>query len=197
MLKLITAATVDPVTSVEAKNYLSIDGTDYDSLIFDMIKATTDIFERYTRTSIITETYDLVLDKAFLGRYDVGMSRVAAMSIPNQILLPRPPLQSITGVYVTDDLGNETLVDPSYYSVDTISTPGRIFLNLGYVWPYYRWPDGFRVRFVAGYPDANSYPKGIKLTFYMLLAHQYYHRGDDDAKIPDYLKARLDMYKVY
>ncbi len=79
-------------------------------LLERFITASRKACEEYTNTSIVQQTWDLILDKK-----DVG----------NVIELPRPPLLSVSAVYTTDDDGMETIVPASYYRVNLNSTPGR------------------------------------------------------------------------
>ena len=191
MIRLITAPTTEPVEldQVKMQARVELDGHDDDNLLLDLIGEAREACEQYTRMSFLTQTWDMVLDRA-------GYS----------IDLLRPPLASVTGVYVTDDDGVETTVDPSTYRVDTISTPGRLFLKPGYSWPYFTEQAGFRVRYVAGYTAAASVPAGIRKAIKMLAAYLYSNPGDtkgnitfdgQQAQLPDEVKILLDPFKVY
>ncbi len=185
MIKLITMPTVEPVTLLEAKQQCRVDHTDDDSYIEGLIANARSACEDYTLTSFLTQSWDLVLDEA--GYY---------------IDLPRPPLQSVTGVYVTDDDGVESTVDPASYRVDNVSTPGRILLKPGYSWPLYTARMGFRIRYTAGYTTANLVPRPIKKAILMLVAYLYDNPGDTRgtataSRLPDDVKTLLDPYKVY
>jgi uncharacterized phiE125 gp8 family phage protein len=189
MIKLITPPTVEPVTATEAKLQCRIGTTEYDTLITTLIQAAREACEDYTRMSFLAQTWDVVLDQAS-GCID----------------LPRPPLATVTGVYVTDDAGTETTVSSALYRVDTVSTPGRLFLKPGCSWPYYTEQAGFRVRYTTGYPagvgtghEADNVPRAIKQAILTLVAYMFKNNGE--ARTPDGLpsdvKVLLDPFKVY
>lgn len=189
MIKLITPPALEPITLADAKEHLRIDGTADDAYLTGLISVARETCENYTRMAFLTQTWDMVLDAT-------GFC----------IDLPRPPLQSVTGIYVTDDVAVETTVDPLSYRVDMISEPGRVFLKPGYTWPYYTSPAGFRVRYTAGYTTAASVPNGLRKAVKLLTAYLYENRGEAKGTItfagqmgqlPDDVKIMLDPFKVY
>jgi uncharacterized phiE125 gp8 family phage protein len=125
----------------------------------------------------MTQTWDLLMDT------------------PTEVIeLPRPPLQSVTGVYVTDDEGTETTVDTGSYTIDTIGN--RIFLNTGSTYPTYRKYAGFRVRYVTGYgDDVSDVPENIKQGILQIIGHLYENR--ESQGIPPLAKELLSFHKVW
>jgi uncharacterized phiE125 gp8 family phage protein len=147
-LKLITAATAEPVTLARAKEHLRVDGATEDALIGDYLRAARDLVERLTGWALQTQTWDLYLD---------------AFPAGDTLTLPRWPLQSVTG---------------AYYTVDTVSEPGRIWLKTGYSWPgdTLQPYNGVRVRFVAGYTSASLVPQNVVNAILLLLGMLYENR---------------------
>lgn len=193
MIRRVTEPTVEPVELDEVKLLpgvrVELDSHDDDNALLDLITTARAMVEDYTRMSLLTQTWDMVLDHP-------GYS----------IDLPRPPLVSITGVYVTDDDGNETLVPSTVYRVTTLSTPGRIFLKPGQSWPYYTEQAGFRIRYVAGVATAASVTPGLRAAIKLLVAYLYANPGDtkgtitfagQQGQLPDDVKVMLDPFKVY
>jgi uncharacterized phiE125 gp8 family phage protein len=188
MIKLITPPTVEPVTLTEAKTQCRVGTTEYDTLITSLITAAREACEDYTRMSFLPQTWDIVLDMA-----------------GGSIDLPRPPLVTVTGVYVTDDAGTETTASSSLYRVDTVSTPGRLFLKPGCVWPYYTEQAGFRVRCTTGFAagtagnEGTNVPRPIRQAILILVAYLFKNNGETrtPAGLPEDVKALLDPYKVY
>jgi uncharacterized phiE125 gp8 family phage protein len=188
VIRLVTPPSTDtePVLVNDVRNMpgMRLDTMDDDVELAGLISDAREACENYTRMSLMTQTWDLVLDAA-------GYS----------IDLPRPPLASVTGIYVTDDAGVETTVDPTTYRVDTVTTPGRVFLKPGYSWPYYTEQAGFRIRYVAGYTTAASVPRGIVKAIKLLVAYLYNNPGDaakaSGLQLPDDVKIMLDPFKVY
>jgi len=181
---------IEPVDLEEdVKPHLRIATDEDDELLDALMTAARQACEEYTHTSFYTQTWDLILDTA-----------------PGIIELPRPPLATVTGVYVTDDDGVETTVTATTYRVDTVSTPGRVILKLGYSWPDYTDTAGFRIRYIAGIDDTDLIPRALKQAILMLVSYFYQNRGDtrgtvtfagQQGQLPDDIKVILDQYKVY
>lgn len=113
---------VEPITLAEAKLYLRIhaDQTDEDALIERLITAARTYCETRLSRPIAQHRCDVFRDR--LGTYDL-------------ITLPIGPVREVTSITVTDFAGVSTVIDPSLYLVDLASTPARIGLPTGQVWP--------------------------------------------------------------
>ena len=94
-LRLKTPPSVEPVSLEEAKNYLKVETADDDTLISSLIKSARELIERYLRKALITQTWEMVLD-------DGG----------SMVVIPRPPLQSVTSIKTIAEDGTETVEDP-------------------------------------------------------------------------------------
>jgi uncharacterized phiE125 gp8 family phage protein len=172
-LKLQTAATSEPVTLANVKDHLRIrqEDTYQDTYIEGLISVARKQAEDWQHRAYITQTWDL-----YLNRFPVC----------DEILLPRPPLQSVTSITYTLDDDSSSTVSSSTYVVDTSSEPGRIILKSGESWPSDTLQVGasVRVRFVAGYGSAgSSVPVEILRAIYMLISHHYENR-EPHAVIP-------------
>ena len=87
MLKLVTAATENPVSIDEAKLHLKLDDeTADDSLVNGLIDACVEQAEAFLGRALCSQTWDLVLD---------GFPA-------NRIELSLPPLQSVTSIKYRD-----------------------------------------------------------------------------------------------
>lgn len=162
-LVLATAPAVEPVTTTEAKSQLRVDFADDDTLIAALITAARQVVENITRRALVTQTWDLWLNKFPGERF---------------IELPLPPLQSVTSItYYDDDDVVATFASTSYY-VDTKREPGRVVLRDDASWPSdsLRGANGVAVRFVAGYGLAVAVPQAIKQATLLLVGHLYEHR---------------------
>lgn len=183
-LKLVTAPAAEPVTLDEARAHLRItDATgsvdpDAEALYLEaLIVMAREMVEKHLERALITQTLDLVLDKA-----------------PSIFDVPMPPLQSVTGVYVTDVDGQESAVDASNYYTDTGSEPGRIALSAYGSWPTHRGFASFRVRFVAGYGLAAAVPQTIKTAILLTVAALYADR--EHPELPAAAKTLLAPYRI-
>lgn len=166
-LQLITAPVELPLTLEQARVHLKVSATAEDGLILSWLNAATDQAEVYLRRALITQTWELALDK-FAGR---------------EIELPKPPLQSVTSVKYIDRDGVEQTFASSNYYVDERSTPGRIVLDDAAFWPDTDVrPNAVKVRYVAGYGFAAAVPFTMKAA---ILLFVQYHEGrlvDEDLK---------------
>lgn len=129
----------EPVTLAEAKLHLNVAAafTADNDLITAIISAARIYCENELDRAFITQTYKLYLD-----RY------------PNEIVLPRAPLQSVTSITYVDTDGATQTEATSVYQVDVTSEPGRIKPAWGKAWSAIRRQyKSIAVTFEAGYGD--------------------------------------------
>lgn len=157
----VTDATTEPLTTAEAKAHLDVTGSNDDTLIDDIVTAAREFIEGATNRALITQTWDLFLDE---------------FPVTNAIIVPWPPLATVTSVKYTPDVDSSTTTfASSKYIVDTNSEPGRIVLEKDEVWPTdsLKSVNGVEVRFVAGYGAASDVPKRTKQMVRLLVGHWY------------------------
>ena len=170
-LKLITAAPALPVTLAEAKLAHRFDATDLDHDIIAMIADATRLTEHEIGQCLMPQIWELTLP-----------------AFPGAIRLTRPPVASITSVAYIDPAGALQTLDPAAYTLDATDGYG-----LAYVLPAYgtSWPatrdqhNAVTVRFVAGYPDAESVPSHLKRQVKIFVAMLL----DDPVQMSDRLGA--------
>ncbi len=136
-LKRTTDATVEPVTTAEARAHLRIDGADFDTQIDRWIASARRRAEDFTGRQFITATWTMKLD-----------------GFPAVIRPPRPPLIAVASVKYTDNAGVEqALVDGTDYDV-TSNTEwrGKVLPSYGKAWPSPRvHTNVVEVIYTAGY----------------------------------------------
>lgn len=197
MLQLITAPTAEPVTLAEARAHLKDPDVSDDPMIVAMITAARQRAEAETGRQLMSATWDLHLD---------------AFPVEDVIVLPRPPLQSVTHVKYYDDDGVQQTLSSALYHVDTVSEPARIVLVDGQDWPdTEERPNAVTVRFVAGYQDAydvpaasaTTVPAAIRQWILLQVGAIYENRQAADggamaatAVLP-FVDALLDPYRLY
>jgi len=193
-LALITAPTVEPITTAELKAHSHIDSSSEDSYLDTLISAGRRSAENFCRRAFIHQTWELSMD------LEPGL----------QILrLPLPRLSSVTSIKWYDEADTETLYAATNYRVDsTDDYGGRIALKDGHVWPSgLRYTNGLVIRYVAGYgATAADVPADIKHAIKLLAAHWYENRepvnvGNIVNEIPlggvgDMVKHLLYPYRV-
>src|ERR1700743_532806 len=166
-LQLTTPPATEPVTLAEAKVHLKVDSTDDDALIGTLIAAARPKGEWNTGRALITQSWTLAAD----GWPGDGVFEI-----------PFPPLQSVTSVtaYALDDTA--TVLDPSTYQVDTVSSPARLSLKASASPPVnLRALNAVEIVFTAGYGGSeNAVPALIREAILEIVADMYVNRGDTD-----------------
>lgn len=185
-LKLYTPPAAEPVALANVKSHLRVDHGLDDTLIEGLITVARQEAEKITRRALITQTWELVLDR-----------------FPcHEITAPLPPLQSVTSIKYYDTDGAEQTLDAAAYQVDTDSAPARIIPAYGLIWPTTRDQlNTVRIQFIAGYGDADTnIPQAIKQWIMIRVATLYENREAiaqgqpvQDLKFVDGL---LDEYRV-
>jgi len=162
-LKLITAPAAEPVSIDEFKSHGRIDIADEDTLIAAYIKAARRQVEKIARRALVTQTWDLYLDK---------------FPKESTLKIPRPPLQSVTSIKYYDPDDSESTFPASSYVVDAVTEPGRVVLKSGETWPSdtLRVVNGMIVRFVAGFGLVADVPDEYKQAIKLLVSHWYENR---------------------
>lgn len=160
---------IEPITLTEAKTHCRVTGTDDDTYIGTLITAAREWVEDYTGRSLITQTRTYVLDAFPYG--------------DETIVLPRPPLQSVTSVVYVDTAGANQTWDSANYTVDTDRDPGGIYLAYGKTWPATRSiRHAVTITYVAGYgestdsPLSTNVPQRIKQAILLIIGEMYSNR---------------------
>jgi hypothetical protein len=189
-LTLVTPPTHEPLEVVEAKEYLRVTGSAEDRLIATLIREARQQFDgpmAWFSRALITQTWLLTLDQfpqIWTGMWPYadphlyppkpGITNVRQDSI----VVPLPPLQSVTSITYLDNTGSQQVLDPATYVVDTKSEPGEIYPIYGTVWPVTQYmPNAVSVTFVAGYGNAPTVPEAIKVWMKQVVAYRYDNRS--------------------
>ena len=164
--------------------------TTEDPIITSLIVAVRERCEAYTRRALITQTWDLVLDRFPSGSF---------------IEIPKPPLSSattgITHVKYYDTAGDIQTWATANYDYDAPAGPrcarARLALSYGIDWPFtYGEIGDVQVRFIAGYGAAAAVPYMLKVGMKMDLAALYAAR-EGEAGLPLGVKAIYQTYKSW
>lgn len=162
--KVITPPMGEPVSVPELRAHLRIDHGDEDALLAVYAAAACMDIEETCNRALVSRTLETTLD-----RWPSG----------NAIALPRPPLVSVTSVTITNELGVSRVWSSADYLVDKDSEPGRIVLKTGVSWPSDTLApvNGIRIRWVAGYGDADDVPALLAMGL-RLLAGEYFENRE-------------------
>jgi len=206
-LKIDTAWTTSAVATSDQKSFMRVDFSDDDTLIAELIKASQNVIETYVNRAITTQTLSLFLDR--LPFYSDIKLQEGVFTAPdleynsNFIVLPKPPVASVTHVkYYDNDNTASTFATTNYY-VDTISDQARVVLKTGSSWPTVsetRNANAYEIKYVAGYGGASDVPEPIVQAIKLLTTHLYENREAVTSlsvnAIPYTIGALLQPYKV-
>tara|TARA_R100000655_G_scaffold83884_1_gene123489 strand:+ start:1042 stop:1704 length:663 start_codon:yes stop_codon:yes gene_type:complete len=208
-LTISTAWSETAITLAEAKTHLRIDGSEDDTYLNALISTAQFTAEKYTGRAITNQTLKLGLDglpyaddnkyypEGFFTAPDINRSL-------GYIVLPRPPLVSVTHFKYYDEDNTATTFATSNYHVDTQTEPGRLVLKRGKTFPSasdLRTANAYEITYVAGYGSSrDDVPTPIKQAIKLLVAHLFENREavtDKSANgIPYTISGMLDPYKI-
>lgn len=175
---LVTGPAVEPLTTAEAKTHLRVDASSEDTLIDAYVAAARAFYEDAAWRALITQTWALRLEQWPEG---------------DSLVLPKPPLQSVTSVVYTDSDGASHTMSSSDYVVYP-QDPGRIWLAYGASWPTATLRPGpsIVITFVAGYGDADDVPEIDKQAIRLLVGH-FYENREEVMAVPGISLAQLPL----
>lgn len=182
-----SAPASEPVSLAEVKSFLRLTGSDEDSILELLVKASREYAEVFTGRQCITSTWDYSIDEI----------------CGTEILLPRSPLQSITSFKYYDTANALQTLSVTEYVVDNSQCPPKITEADGYYWPTTMdRANAVVIRGVYGYTAASLVPASLRLAILQLVAHFYENRETIYAgtiisgKVPIGLESLLYSLKV-
>ncbi len=167
----IIAPITEPLTLAEAKLYLRIDGSAEDSLIADLIAVARELAEQYMRISLITQQWKISFDDY----------------VPEELLLPYPPIVSIESIMIFARDGSSVVVEPDSYFIGS-SQDTLVFDTIIY---------GHRIEIIynTGYGNAADIPSPIKYGMLAHMAFLYEQRGE--AEIATLPRQSMALYSPF
>lgn len=167
--KIITAATTEPISLVEARTHLRIEpfGSPEvhpdDNYVSALITVAREWCEQYTGRALASQTIELALD-----------------DFPEDAIeLPLTPVTSITSVKYIDEDGIEQTLSNTYYGLDDYSKPNWLLLKSGFNWPDTNGgANNVKVRMVVGNTSANI-PKPLTAAMLLIIGNLYENRTED------------------
>lgn len=158
--------------------------TTSDPVLNMLVKAARKRAEDLTGRALVTQTWELVLDKFPDNEIRIGML----------------PVQSITSVKYYDEDGALQTLDSSLYVLDAETLPGWVIPAYDEDWPSTRdVSSAVIVRFVAGYGAAASVPAEIRMWIGAQVAASYNAREGMEAgnmKSNEFMDGLLDSYRI-
>lgn len=146
-LKLIQQPQQEPLTLEQVKKHLRIDGNDLDSELLTYIQAARIYAETVTNYALATQTWDITYNE-----------------FPQMpVTFPKPPLQSVEYVKLTDKNGVNLILPESSYHFDSVSESGKLVFSDGFQWPSIELQpfNGIAIRFKCGFENPESMSHNI------------------------------------
>ena len=151
------------VTVAEAKLHCRVDHNDEDAIFTRLLGVARRQCEQISGYAYTTRTLVSKLDH---WPYD------------GCLVLPYPPLQSVTSIVYVDEAGLSSTFAAANYVVDTHSIPGRVVLKKDASWPSGTLEVGgaITITYAAGYGAAIAVPDTYKAAMLLLVGHLYENR---------------------
>ena len=174
-ITLTTPPLIEPIGLEQARDHVRADDTMNEAEIDLMIKDARQTVENWTGRALLTQTIDIRLD-AFPNQIETDAVLQGGVGT---ILLPRPPLQSVTSITYTDTTGTPIVLATDQYDVDSFSEPGRIRPGFGLTWPNTRDVDNaVTIRAIVGHGDGVAdIPAPLISAILLTLTDRFDHRG--------------------
>jgi uncharacterized phiE125 gp8 family phage protein len=205
-IRLITAATLEPVTVAEAKANAADDGTENDAVLWPMlIAAARERAEQYMGAAIMQRTLEQTLDRFPLpSEADTGFEVLPAWNKhhtgPGAVACPL----LVSQVQYVDTAGTTQTLAGASYMVDETVWPFWLLPAVDTEWPSTReQANAVTIRYVVGYDAQNKVPPGIRGWMLVTTAFLYAQReamvlDGKVAEIPNrYVDAALDPYRQF
>lgn len=206
-LELVTPPAAALVATSEAKTWLRVNHSNDDTLIADLVTTATKKVERATNRALINQTWKLQKDEICNYERDPWWDGQREGHIghlfgqPKYISLGLAPVSSITTFSYFAEDNTEATYSAANYFLDSVSSPARLVLNTGSVWPTgLRDHASIQITFVAGYGSSSSdVPEDLITAVRLWVAHLYENRGDAEkmAQVPATAFELMEPYTIY
>lgn len=174
-----TTPAIEPISEQEVKIFGRVDGTSEDELLRGLITSVRGVAELYLKRALIQQSITMVMDYWPTGN----------------ILLPSPPIISITSINTIDEDNVKTAYSTDNYYLDIIG--GYLVIKRGVVVPsnVNRVQSGFEIIYLAGYGTAKtSVPQGIRDGLKLWVMSAYESRVISNTPPPEAAKM-LNPYR--
>lgn len=177
-LKILVPPSELPVSVLDAREHLRIDGNADDSQLEREIRAVADWLAGSTGwlgRSLLTRTLELTVPLGVIPAWS-GDSECAAL---DGIMLSWPPLAEVLTVRAADSAGTTIIPPESYYTVERYGV-ARLLFSDAYRWPILAAGPAFlKVEYRAGYGDTpDKLDQGLAQAILMTVARLHENRGE-------------------
>lgn len=198
-LKVLTAATVEPVSTSDMKLHLRVDHSTDDALIGALVSAARDYVERQTRRPLVNTTYRQTMDYFPDGAIELLRGPAVQIAVAGAYAYAMPRIRYYDE---NGDLNTLTFAGGDF-ELDLDANPPRLNLI-----PMDTWPNtesgkanAVEVDYVAGYgSSAAAVPALLVTCVKLLVAHWYENRAAVQpgfgGEVPLAVDSILKIYSV-
>ncbi|MEQ1650701.1 MAG: head-tail connector protein [Hyphomicrobiaceae bacterium] len=167
---------VEPVSLVEAKAHLRVDGDAENILIQSLILTSRLHIETAFGLALIQQSWAIFRD---------------AWPSAREVMLPLNPIKSIDAIRLYDATGTFILAPLAGFTVDSSANQSRLVRHANLTLPQpHRPANGIEIAVTAGFgPNPSDVPAPIRHALLLLVAHWYEHRdpseiGTEETRVP-------------
>lgn len=188
----------EPVTLVEAKLHLRVDGTDDDTLITSLIVAARQYVEAACERALMPQVW--TERRSGFPAVPCHLHPLRAPTLDQlTILLAGGVVRAIDSVKYVDATGTLQTVDPATYVADLTAEPAQLAPLTPTQWPAAReQPGAVQIQYQVGYTDADSVPAALRAAVLLVVGDLYANReasGSQPVIENPALNRLLDPYK--
>jgi uncharacterized phiE125 gp8 family phage protein len=206
---VVTAPAETPISLADAKLHLRLNDDDADDLVRGLLDAAIALIENDTRRALVTRTMDFTIDYDWprynnrdSARYNDQWLDDPWLGGCRRIVLPFPPLQSVTSITYVDNTGATQTLAADQYLVNKTGIEGVIEPAYAVTWPTVRRQmNAITVRFVCGYGAADVVPEPLKQAMKLLLWNWHDNPGATTAgqisEVPMAVDSLTFPYRVF
>jgi len=185
--KIIQEPETEPVSLDEAKIQCKVDHDADNVLLAIFIKSAREKAEHLTGRAFITQTLEFTLN-----------------SFPaSEIILPVSAVQEVLSIEYISTTGDEVTLPTQLYSLNDYGIKHSVKLAFGAQWPETQLESNVvKIKFVAGYGDADVVPGAIKSWMLLTIESLYRNRGavtsEQNYEIPNrFYDSLLDSFRIW
>jgi uncharacterized phiE125 gp8 family phage protein len=179
---LLSPPASEPISLVDAKQYLRVEHEADDELIAALIAAARNAVELATRRVLMAQRWRITLN---------------CWPASGRIVSPVNPLISLVTARVRGEGDASAALDPVHFTLDAASVPGLIMFERARVKEPGRTLAGIELDLEAGYGAAADVPAPLIQAIRLLLAQSYEQRDQVRADaLPDTVAALVAPFRV-
>lgn len=205
-LRLVRAATVEPIDMRAAIEHCRIDGADDGRMLAGTIAAARQWAEGWLGRSLTPQGFAWTL--ADISTAPTPMMRFAPTPSPGTLLIPsitapwpprrplefpRAPVTEVESVTVGGFGIEDVTLTADDYDLDLATDPARILLRPSAA---VAKAERMTITFTAGYATPADVPMPIRQAMLLIIGHLWEHRGDAGGELPPVARQLMNLWRI-